>query len=420
MHYGGILDAVGPADWNRCVITIRPALVAAEPNTLVLDLTRSWTPSTANFSVIPKARGVPVLNHPTLWYHAAQKSLYQGFGGEISPLARDASSRSLSLWRLQLDDAAANGSWATVLHERHSAFAALARPVGGLSAFAGDSGYVLGGFSLGQDQAQADGDGLVLPGLVHYNMSSGALRNASATAYYGTGSAQRGQMVHVPAYGDRAHGLFAVLGGYSAPVAAAFAPGSGHLSFMNITLYDPATRQWHWQTADGAVPRPREEFCAAGAQSSNGTFEMWAPEHSPFFAATYFFFSHSHTPYHHPILFLCGSDWSLTNRTFLMPGNGLTLCPRTVFAASSSAAGTLGAAQRQRSSTKFTSSACLRSAGSGRRTRRATGATATRATSSASATCSALAASTRRQRESPPWTCSTRLTHFRRPSACLT
>jgi hypothetical protein len=43
---------------------------------------------------------------------------------------------------------------------------------------------------------------------------------------------------------------------------------------MNITLYDPAARQWHWQKADGAEPPPRQEFCAAGATSTNGTYEM--------------------------------------------------------------------------------------------------------------------------------------------------
>jgi hypothetical protein len=190
----------------------------------------------------------------------------------MSGWARGASSRSLSLWRLQLDATASNGTWDIVLYERHSAFAALTRPVDGLSAYAGDNAYVLGGYASGQDRTKVARDGTVLPGLVHYNMSSGAFSNTTATAYHGTGSAQRGQMVHVPAYGAR--GLYAMLGGYSALPAIGFTHGYGHLSFMNITLYDPATRQWHWQTAEGDVPRPREEFCAAGATSTNGTYEM--------------------------------------------------------------------------------------------------------------------------------------------------
>jgi hypothetical protein len=156
-----------------------------------------------NLSIIPKAPGVPVLNNPTLWYHNAQKTLYQGFGGHLSDFGLDTSSPSLSLWRLQLNDTAAaatNGLYTIVLSEGHSAPARLTQLVGGLLASAGDSAYVLGSFSGGED-------GVVLPGLVHYNMSSGDLRNESAAAYHGTGSAQRGQMVHVPAYGG-ARGVF--------------------------------------------------------------------------------------------------------------------------------------------------------------------------------------------------------------------
>ncbi len=79
-------------------------------------------------------------------------------------------------------------------------------------------------------------------------------------------------MVYVSIYGPR--GLYAMLGGHSTRPATAFTPGQGLLSFMNITLYDPAARQWHWQTVEGDVKLPRQEFCAAGAGSTNGTFEM--------------------------------------------------------------------------------------------------------------------------------------------------
>jgi hypothetical protein len=141
-----------------------------------------------------------------------------------------------------------------------------------LSAFAGDSAYVLGGVSSGQDKSKALA-GVPLPGLVRYNMSTNEFTNMSATQYYGTGTAQRGQMVHVPVYGDMQHGLLVMLGGYSSPLTK-FVPGKGHLSFANITLYDPAARRWYWQTAQGDIPRSREEFCAAGALSTNGTYEM--------------------------------------------------------------------------------------------------------------------------------------------------
>ncbi len=238
----------------------------------MLDLSRSWTPSTATFGVIPKPPHVPVLSHGNLWYNKADNQVLQGFGGAISQWVRTRpASDGLALWGLQLDAASGGRNGA-----KHSAFGTLTRPLSGLSAFAGDSAYVLGGLSSGQDRAQTPA-GTPLPGLVRYNRTSRAFANASAAAYYGSGSAQRGQMVHVPASGGLAaaarEGLFAVLGGYSSP-GAEFTHSRGHVSFANITLYDPATGRWHWQTAQGDIPRPREEFCAAGALSTNGTYEM--------------------------------------------------------------------------------------------------------------------------------------------------
>jgi hypothetical protein len=184
-------------------------------------------------------------------------------------------SYGLSLWSLKLDASAGgrSGSWTEVLYAKHSAFAALTRPVSGLSAYGGDSAFVLGGYSSGQDKTKAATAGTPLPGLVHYNMTSRQFANMSATQYHGTGTAQRGVMVHVPVYGGSKHGLFVMLGGYSSAVTV-FTPGHGHVSLANITLYDPATRRWHWQTAQGDMPRPRDEFCAAGARSTNGTYEM--------------------------------------------------------------------------------------------------------------------------------------------------
>jgi hypothetical protein len=258
----------------------------AEANTLVLDLSRPWSPSTVNFSVITKPNGVPILIHPTLWYDKARNELIQGFGGLVSSWAGSgvASSRSLSLWRLRLSSGGGSGgddnddtgrrdaTWTEALYTNHQALSALTRPVMGLTAYADDSAYVLGGYASGQDEAKPAADMTPLPGLVHYNMSSGTFVNASATQYYGRGTAQRGQMVHVPAFGG-ARGLYAMLSGYSSPLAR-FRPGQGQLSFANITLYDPATQQWYWQEARGDVPRPRDEFCATGARSTKGTYEM--------------------------------------------------------------------------------------------------------------------------------------------------
>jgi hypothetical protein len=244
-----------------------------EANTLVLDLSQSWSPATVKFSIIPKPSGVPILNYPSLWYHEADDALLGGFTGRSPPDTETSSAANgLSLWRLKLDGSGRNGTWTEALFPRHRAFDALTRSVGGLSAFNSTSAYVLGGYASGQDADRGVAYGTPLPGLVRYDMARSEFVNASATQYYGTGTAQRGQMLHVPVFGSGG-GLFFVLGGESSPLTG-YRPGHARLSFSNITVYDPATSRWYWQTTSGEAPARRINFCAAGAQSTNGTYEM--------------------------------------------------------------------------------------------------------------------------------------------------
>jgi hypothetical protein len=47
------------------------------------------------------------------------------------------------------------------------------------------------------------------------------------------------------------------------------------VAFDNITVYDPFTKEWYWQTTTGNRPTPRHEFCAVGVEGSENTFEMY-------------------------------------------------------------------------------------------------------------------------------------------------
>lgn len=42
-----------------------------------------------------------------------------------------------------------------------------------------------------------------------------------------------------------------------------------------VSIYDPSSEQWFNQTTTGNIPQPREEFCLAGLESNNGTYEMY-------------------------------------------------------------------------------------------------------------------------------------------------
>ena len=240
---------------------------------MTLDLSSSWNSSTVDIGVIPKPSGVPILNDPTLWYNAAQNELLQGFAGSASSWPNNSWVFDRGLWSLKLDGKG-NGSWSQVLEATNPTFDNVTRPFQGSAAFAGDAAYVLGGVSTSQTSPELAGIPyqVPLPGLVTYNMTTREFTNSSATEYYETGSAQRGQMIHVPTYGRK--GLFMVMGGDSSPLEK-YVAGNGLRDFRNITIFDPDTKSWYYQIAGGDIPKQRIEFCLAGTNSTNGTFEMY-------------------------------------------------------------------------------------------------------------------------------------------------
>ena len=71
---------------------------------------------------------------------------------------------------------------------------------------------------------------------------------ASATSFF------------VPAYGKQ--GLILMFGGLY---------DRGHARpFSNITIYDPASENYHWQLATGDVPKPTEERCITPVTNDDG------------------------------------------------------------------------------------------------------------------------------------------------------
>ncbi|KAM0288762.1 hypothetical protein ACHAO9_006826 [Fusarium lateritium] len=50
---------------------------------------------------------------------------------------------------------------------------------------------------------------------------------------------------------------------------------SDPVSFTNVTIYDPDSREWYWQLTTGGPPDPRVDFCSVGVPGKNGTYEIW-------------------------------------------------------------------------------------------------------------------------------------------------
>ncbi len=105
--------------------------------------------------------------------------------------------------------------------------------------------------------------------MVHFNMSSRTFANISTPANLANGGAvTNGAMHYVPSFGPQ--GLFVAMGGdiiQNVP---------GLISFDTVAVFDPAKREWFNQTTTGSPPTSRLEFCTAGINSTNGTYEMYA------------------------------------------------------------------------------------------------------------------------------------------------
>lgn len=77
---------------------------------------------------------------------------------------------------------------------------------------------------------------------------------------------ESGNMHFVHSFGPK--GLFVVMGGTTSAAA------SGLISFDTVTIFDPAKQEWLTQATTGNTPTPRIEFCTAGLNSTNGTYEL--------------------------------------------------------------------------------------------------------------------------------------------------
>ena len=158
------------------------------------------------------------------------------------------------------------GSWKEIYLFNNPAFKGLYRPLEGLQAYGAGQALVLGGFADDQTSPRTSNlsSYIALPGLVEFDLETKEFTNSSAAGYSGNGTAERGRMEYVPAFGPK--GVFVVMGGDDF--------GSVLNSFENVSVYDPSSAKWFNQTTTGNTPEPRIEFCTAGVNSTNNTYEM--------------------------------------------------------------------------------------------------------------------------------------------------
>lgn len=216
--------------------------------------------STVTIQSTGKLSGTPNLNSPSLWYSEQEGLLYSGFVGIASNFGDVPGYPKLSLWTFK-PDGTGSGTWNEVINNASSVFSGLTRPVDPMQAYGAGKALALGGL---------DPDLYIMPGMIEFDMQSRSFTNSSANTYIGSANAStgvhRGAMQYVPSFGP--DGLFVVMGGETVDNIG------GLIDFRQVSVYDPAKKQWFNQSTTGTPPSGRVDFCTAGVNSTNGTYEM--------------------------------------------------------------------------------------------------------------------------------------------------
>ena len=229
---------------------------------LSIDLSQDWTNSSVRIISTAKPAGCASLNGPSLWYNPPEGVLYSGFAGWQSLFSTEyIDINNISIWTFT-PDGAGSGAWKDVIPPGSTALASLNRPEQTFQAFGNDSAWVLGGF----DEYQP-GQYPYLPSMVHFNMSSKTFMNTSTpSTLANSGAVDNGAMHYVPSFGPQ--GFFVVMGGDTIQHVP------GLIGFDTVGVFDPVKKEWFNQSTTGSPPTPRLEFCTAGIESTNGTYEM--------------------------------------------------------------------------------------------------------------------------------------------------
>ncbi|MCJ1471176.1 hypothetical protein MMC07_009824 [Pseudocyphellaria aurata] len=237
---------------------------------LSIDLSQTWSNSTVTIHSTSKPKGVPDLMYPSLWYDEHEDLLYSGFAGRSSTFGDNPSPFPSSLWSFK-PDGAGSGSWDKVIDSNSPVWDSLTRPCQPMMAFGSGSAYSLGGSENSRTTpATANlNQSIPVPGLVQFNLTTKKFSNSTAGGYSFNGTAEKGAMHYVPSFGP--DGLFVVMGGDDF-----WHPDAENLTDLGtISIYDPSSQRWFNQTTTGNVPQSRKEFCVAGIESNNGTYEIF-------------------------------------------------------------------------------------------------------------------------------------------------
>ncbi|KAK7700822.1 hypothetical protein SLS64_010673 [Diaporthe eres] len=200
-------------------------------------------------------KSAPLLNSQAIWTDESTNSfwIWGGSAADGTPPPPD------QTWQFSADGNG-GGSWNLKPPSNPRIFNELSRPVGCAHTQGDGVGYCMGGLLTSQSNASVGSDTAVA-GLVSFGMSSSVWTNTSIER-----TLVNAQAEYAP-FGP--NGLILLLGGTLGDSPPTL------IDFINITFYDPITKQFFSQPATGTIPTGRQRFCSVGVPGPDNTFEVF-------------------------------------------------------------------------------------------------------------------------------------------------
>ena len=168
----------------------------------------------------------------------------------------------LSLRGFRLDGNG-SGEWDQVVNASSSAWGSLTPAAHTLEAQSPDTAFILGGTELPSNN--------MLGGMMQYSMQSRTFFNMSAPCCNATGGILRGPCIIFRHSGPRAS-----FWQWEGKIARTDRIVKLHASTSVLCpSLTPAKQAWWNQTTTGSPPSRRKEFCMAGVNSTDSTYEMY-------------------------------------------------------------------------------------------------------------------------------------------------
>ncbi|KAK3949887.1 hypothetical protein QBC32DRAFT_399921 [Pseudoneurospora amorphoporcata] len=251
-------------------------------STLSIDISKSWTASTVEIRAIPR-NGPIMLNSEAIWLDTTCNGYYI-YGGETSYNQNSTGFQQKEMiWKFTADGQG-GGTWFLEEEALSSGPNMIkSRQYTTNSAYASTPNGI--GFSIGGHQSRftdpaikAGNPRWQTPGMVSYDMRTKEWENHTSIGMLAPNqSLENGRAIHVPGFGPNDDGLVFVLGG-AAKAAGEIPPGTAPgplISFTTVNFFDPVNKTWYSQATTGEAPKGRIGHCVVGAQSPEGSFEIF-------------------------------------------------------------------------------------------------------------------------------------------------